>query len=114
MLIFASPHHCLSLDTDSTAEASAGLEEFMNQHANGGAIFSVHQPTKALTWLEQNYDLPLLRDMRGNSISGPLPMMLFPTVSALTIFGPHRDDKMFRFARRLANKSTGDHAVGHR
>ncbi|KAJ7290315.1 hypothetical protein C8J57DRAFT_340121 [Mycena rebaudengoi] len=43
--------------------------------------------------------------MRDSSISGPIPMVLFPTVSALTIFGPHRDDKMFRFARRLANKS---------
>ncbi|KAF7342180.1 hypothetical protein MVEN_01805800 [Mycena venus] len=93
-------------ETGSTPEPSAGLEEFKRQNPNGGATFSVHQPTKSLAWLEKNYDLPLLEDMRKEGIfSGPIPMQLFPEISALVIFGPHREPNAAKLAQALANES---------
>jgi hypothetical protein len=78
----------------------------MEKYPNGGVSVSVHQPTKSLAWLEDNYDLQILVDIRNSGIfSGPVPMLLFPETSALVIFGPHREDKMGKLAQRLANKS---------
>lgn len=78
----------------------------MGQHPNGGAIVSVHPPLKSLVWLERNYDLPLLERIRKDgSFSGPLPMPLFPELSALVIFGPHREAKAANLAQEIANES---------
>ncbi|KAJ6578910.1 hypothetical protein DFH09DRAFT_1361249 [Mycena vulgaris] len=93
--------------SNSTPKPSAGLEELTKYLPNGGTILSVYQPATSLAWLEENYDLPIVRDIRNSkTFSGPLAMLLFPEEPALAIFGPHPEDPKFaKVAQGLANKS---------
>ncbi|KAJ7099365.1 hypothetical protein B0H15DRAFT_544074 [Mycena belliarum] len=86
---------------------SAGLEESRKHLPNGGAILEVRQPTASLAWLEENYDLPVIKSVRDKEeFSGPLAMLLYPEQSALTIFGPRNNDPKFvELGQKLANKS---------
>jgi hypothetical protein len=91
---------------NSSPKATAGLEEFMRANPNGGASVSIHQPSKSLTWLEHNYDLPILEQIRKSRVfSGPIPMQLFPEVSGLGIFGPHSEAGTAKLAQTLADTS---------
>ncbi|KAJ7721488.1 hypothetical protein B0H16DRAFT_1602515 [Mycena metata] len=88
----------------SASEPTTGLEEFSKCLPNGGTVLSIHRPTTALAWLEENYDFPVVKFIHKKFV-GPLAMMLFPDTPALAIFGPHSSQKMARLAQRLANKS---------
>ncbi|KAJ7645901.1 hypothetical protein DFH06DRAFT_1210652 [Mycena polygramma] len=90
--------------TDSTPQPSAGVEEFEKRYLHGGSILEIYQPTTSLAWLEENYDHPIVKLIR-KKYGGPLAEMLFPDTPALTIFGPHNEEKMARCAQRLADES---------
>ncbi|KAJ7033425.1 hypothetical protein C8F04DRAFT_1104696 [Mycena alexandri] len=106
-VIYWPEHSELEAEEDkvqSTLGPSAGLEEFSKCLPNGGTILSIHRPTTSLAWLEENYNLPVVKFIRKKFV-GPLAMMLFPDTPALAIFGPHSSQKMARLAQGLANKS---------
>ncbi|KAJ7133734.1 hypothetical protein C8R43DRAFT_644647 [Mycena crocata] len=85
---------------------SAGLEEIPKYLPNGGTIFSIHQPGTSLVWLEENFDLPIVKVIRDSEgLSGPLAMMLSPEEPALAIFGEPAMVKRAKLAQKLANKS---------
>lgn len=63
--------------------------------------FSVHQPTKAAQWVENNYDHRLLRSIRDQGLGGPVALMLFPTTPALAIFGESDNENLY-LSRKLA------------
>ncbi|KAJ6616996.1 hypothetical protein B0H10DRAFT_1948678 [Mycena sp. CBHHK59/15] len=94
-------------ETDFTPKPSAGLKELPKYLPNGGTILSVHQPATSLAWLEENYDLPIVKSIRYSEVfSGPFAMMLFPEEPSLAIFGPRAvDPKFAELAQKLANKS---------
>ncbi|KIK66272.1 hypothetical protein GYMLUDRAFT_82233 [Collybiopsis luxurians FD-317 M1] len=93
-------------ESDSMPKPSAGIEQCIKRFPHGGTILSVHEPASAQTWLENNYDLDSLEEIRkGGRFSGPLPTMLSPETPALALYGPHRGEEMAKLAQRLATRS---------
>ncbi|EIM82294.1 uncharacterized protein STEHIDRAFT_114235 [Stereum hirsutum FP-91666 SS1] len=66
---------------------------------------SVQCPIRALQWLMQNNDHPLIIMIRENGIGGPLPFMLFPDTEALALFGLFDDSNVIEAACELAQLS---------
>ncbi|KAJ6593224.1 hypothetical protein B0H19DRAFT_1246019 [Mycena capillaripes] len=58
-----------TVQTGSTSQPSAGVEEFEKHLPHGGTILSVHQPTTSLAWLEENCDHPVVKLIRRNSVA---------------------------------------------
>jgi hypothetical protein len=76
-------------------------DTYSSHFKSGGMTFSVHQPTKAAQWVENNYDHRLLRSIRDQGLGGPVALMLFPTTPALAIFGESDNENLY-LSRKLA------------
>lgn len=71
----------------------------------GCCLVSKHLPIRALEWLMQNHDHPLMINIRQNGIGGPLPFMLFPDTEALALFGSFGESNVVETACLLAQLS---------
>ncbi|KAJ7809113.1 hypothetical protein B0H14DRAFT_2608282 [Mycena olivaceomarginata] len=70
-----------------------------------GCLISVHEPIETSTWIEINWDNPLLTSIRRNGCDGPFAMMLSSEQPALAFFGSHFDPLMANAAETLARLS---------
>ncbi|KAJ6550838.1 hypothetical protein DFH09DRAFT_606812 [Mycena vulgaris] len=71
----------------------------------GGCSISVHEPVEAVTWIENNWEHPLVTSVQENGCGGPFALMLFPTKPALALFGPYDDPFITNAAQSLATLS---------
>ncbi|KAJ7835962.1 hypothetical protein B0H13DRAFT_192593 [Mycena leptocephala] len=71
----------------------------------GGCLMSIHEPAEAASWMEDNWDNPLLTLIRNNGCGGPFAWMLSPTKPALVIFGCHNEPIVVNMVQSLANLS---------
>lgn len=71
-----------------------------------GHTVSLFKPNAAIHWLENNYNCPLVKSIRGSAYcTGPIAAMLSPDACALTIFGSSLEPSVVRFCRKLASLS---------
>ena len=80
------------------------LDETLDHTWNGSCILSVWDSDLADTWVDENYDKPLLVLIPKQHIGGPIPSMLSVDSPALTIFGK-MSVYLIRVAEKLANFS---------
>ncbi|KAJ7859322.1 hypothetical protein B0H14DRAFT_632460 [Mycena olivaceomarginata] len=66
---------------------------------------SVHEPVNAASWIENNWDGPLLTSIRGSGCGGPFAWMLSPEEPALAIFGYYNEPVVVNMAQSLAESS---------
>ncbi|KAJ7500304.1 hypothetical protein B0H11DRAFT_804812 [Mycena galericulata] len=71
----------------------------------GGCLITVHEPSDAASWIECNYNHPLLHQLHERGISGPFPMMLSPYTQCLAVFGAFDDPRIMQCAEGLAKLS---------
>ncbi|KAF8210703.1 hypothetical protein K438DRAFT_96646 [Mycena galopus ATCC 62051] len=72
----------------------------------GGCLMSVHEPAEPASWLEDNWDNPLLISIRNSvTCSGPFAWMLSPTKPALAIFGRYNEPIVINMAQAIADLS---------
>ncbi|KAJ7616161.1 hypothetical protein DFH06DRAFT_1145666 [Mycena polygramma] len=92
-------------DTQSSSFTSKDLACSQDNLGIGGCLVSVHEPEVAVSWLEKNWDHPLLISIRESNCDGPLPWMLSPVEPALVLFGSSDDPIVVNMARSLAASS---------
>ncbi|KAJ7788259.1 hypothetical protein B0H14DRAFT_264634 [Mycena olivaceomarginata] len=95
-------------DNPETAVDSFATNDLDCVQANlngGGYSMSVHEPTEAASWMEDNWDKPLLNSIRTSGCGGPFAWMLSPTKPALAIFGSHNEPIVVNMAQSLAEAS---------
>ncbi|KAJ7719676.1 hypothetical protein B0H16DRAFT_1605980 [Mycena metata] len=88
-----------------TQDVSFTAEDLTYSQANlgvGGCLISVHEPAEAASWIEDNWDNPLLAFIRNSGCSGPFAWMLSPVQPALAIFGSFEDPIVVNMADSLA------------
>jgi hypothetical protein len=66
---------------------------------------SIHEPADAASWIEDNWDKPLVAFIRDHGYGGPIAWMLSPEESALAIFGSYDDPMVANMAKELADLS---------
>jgi hypothetical protein len=66
---------------------------------------SIHEPAEAASWMENNWDDPLLTSIRKTGCGAPFAWMLSPTEPAFAIFGHHNDPVVVQMAESLADLS---------
>jgi hypothetical protein len=66
---------------------------------------SVHEPTEAASWIEENWENPFLTSIQKSSCGGPFACMLSPTEPALAIFGCYDNPVVVNIAESLAGLS---------
>ncbi|KAJ7616171.1 STE like transcription factor-domain-containing protein [Mycena polygramma] len=96
------------LEMSDTQYSSFTSNDLACSQANlgiGGCLISVHDPEVAASWLENNWDDPLLTSIRDSNCGGPLPWMLSPVEPALVLFGSSDDPIVVNMARSLAASS---------
>ncbi|KAJ6550840.1 hypothetical protein DFH09DRAFT_606835 [Mycena vulgaris] len=71
----------------------------------GGCSISVHEPVEAVTWIENNWEHPLVTSVQENGCGGPFALMLLPTKPALALFGSYDDPFVTNAAQSLATLS---------
>ncbi|KAJ7224898.1 hypothetical protein C8J57DRAFT_1390645 [Mycena rebaudengoi] len=74
-------------------------------HGTGGCLVSVHEPTEAASWMEDNWNDPVLTSIRNSGCGGPFAWMLSPTKPALAIFGAYNEPVVVNMAQTLAHSS---------
>ncbi|KAJ6559878.1 hypothetical protein B0H19DRAFT_106561 [Mycena capillaripes] len=72
--------------------------------STGGCLTSIHDPEDAVSWMEDNWNNPLLSSIRNSSCGGPFAWMLSPTKPALAIFGSN-EPVVVNMAQSLADSS---------
>ncbi|KAJ6596553.1 hypothetical protein B0H10DRAFT_2327212 [Mycena sp. CBHHK59/15] len=88
-----------------TALRQEDVPTLEDEFTEGGVIFSLHSPDKAIAWLEAHYEDPLIISIRAHGLGGPLAAMLSPDVPALSIFGSILDSWVLRAAKLLSDMS---------
>ena len=76
----------------------------LDSQREGGCVLSVHDSCLADSWLNDNYELECLENLRMKGIGGPVASMLSINVPALTIFGP-MSQGIIKIAEELARIS---------
>jgi hypothetical protein len=71
----------------------------------GGCLMSIHEPVEAASWMEDNWDNPLLTSIRNSGCEGPLAWMLSPQEPALAIFGCYENPTVVDMAQSVADLS---------
>ncbi|KAJ7859320.1 hypothetical protein B0H14DRAFT_2746942 [Mycena olivaceomarginata] len=99
-----SPHD----DRPETPVDSFTIQDSAFIQANLGAegcLVSVHEPTEAASWTEDNLNDPVLTSIRNSGCGGPFAWMLSPTKPALAIFGSYNEPVVVNMAQTLAHSS---------
>ncbi|KAF7358456.1 hypothetical protein MVEN_00896100 [Mycena venus] len=71
----------------------------------GGCSVSTHEPSEAVSWMEDNWNDPLLTSIRNSGCAGPFAWMLSPRKPALAIFGCYNEPVVVNMAQTLAHSS---------
>jgi hypothetical protein len=71
----------------------------------GGCLMSIHEPAKAASWIEDNWDNSFLASIQNSDCGGPFACMLSPTEPALAIFGHYDNPVVVNIAESLAGLS---------
>ncbi|KAJ7849700.1 hypothetical protein B0H14DRAFT_866234 [Mycena olivaceomarginata] len=71
----------------------------------GGCLMSIHEPVEAESWIEKNWNDPVLNSLRNSGCGGPFPWMLSPSKPALAIFGSYNEPVVVNMAQTLAHSS---------
>jgi hypothetical protein len=66
---------------------------------------SIHEPVEAESWIEKNWNDPVLNSLRNSGCGGPFPWMLSPSKPALAIFGSYNEPVVVNMAQTLAHSS---------
>ncbi|KAJ6564185.1 hypothetical protein B0H19DRAFT_1374657 [Mycena capillaripes] len=74
------PHATSSRSDHHTGDIEVNIEK-------GSCVECIHNPAKAVTWLEENWNHSLLISMRKSGYNGPFAQMLFRGKPALALFG---------------------------
>ncbi|KAJ7497897.1 hypothetical protein B0H11DRAFT_2189976 [Mycena galericulata] len=82
------------------AVRAGDLELLQKSLPSGGCLITVHEPTDAASWIEANYDHPLLHLLHERGISGPFPMMLSAYTQGLAVFGVFDDPRAMQLILR--------------
>ncbi|KAJ6624741.1 hypothetical protein B0H10DRAFT_1943032 [Mycena sp. CBHHK59/15] len=93
------------LSTDSLSIRLEDIATLQNRLTDGGALFSLHSPNDAVTWVEAHYDDLLLSSMRSHGLGGPIAAMVSPDEPALAIFGSILDSWALKAAKQLSKLS---------
>ncbi|KAF7358454.1 hypothetical protein MVEN_00895900 [Mycena venus] len=75
------------------------------EFGSGGCLLSIHDSTEAASWIEDNWETPLLTSVRNSGCGGPFAWMLSPIEPALAIFGCCDDPLVVNMAQSLADLS---------
>ncbi|KAF7358457.1 hypothetical protein MVEN_00896200 [Mycena venus] len=71
----------------------------------GECLASIHDPAEAASWIEDNWDHPLVKNIRDCGGGGPFAWMLSTEEPALAIFGCYEDPAFANIAKSLAHLS---------
>lgn len=66
---------------------------------------SIQEPAEAASWIEDNWDNPLLTSIRASGCGGPFACMLSPDTPAFALFGSYNDPVVVDMAESLADSS---------
>ncbi|KAF8198177.1 hypothetical protein K438DRAFT_701570 [Mycena galopus ATCC 62051] len=100
-----SDAHRPETQTQATSFSQNDLTTIKNNLGIGGCLVSIHEPAEAASWMENNWNDPLLTSIRRKGCGGPFAWMLSPTEPALAIFGHHNDPVIVQMAESLADLS---------
>jgi hypothetical protein len=70
-----------------------------------GRVGIIHDPEKAVAWIEKNWEIPLLTSIRKHGYDGPFAQMLFMEKPALALFGSRADEFLRDSAEELGKLS---------
>jgi hypothetical protein len=105
LLIFLCRIQDASLRTQGVSFTTKDLTYSQANLGVGGCLISVHEPTEAASWIEDNWHNPLLAFIRNSGCGGPFAWMLSPAEPALAIFGSFEDPIVVNMAGSLADLS---------
>jgi hypothetical protein len=66
---------------------------------------SIYEPAEAASWMEDNWDNPVLTSIQNSGCGGPFAWMLSPEEPALAIFGCYDEPTVVNMAESLADLS---------
>ncbi|KAJ7812308.1 hypothetical protein B0H14DRAFT_3879711 [Mycena olivaceomarginata] len=92
-------------ETQHTSFTENDLTCVQTKLGMGGCLISAHEPAEAASWIENNWDKPLVTSIRNSGCGGPLAWMLSPSEPALAIFGCWDNPMIVNMAQSLAEVS---------